>query len=318
MNEDEVWTKNDDLNRTLAINWKQKANMSQHLDSTSQNHDPIKIPIKLSLPWPRKNTPALRKPKTAAINISWTFLNSIEDDCKLAFDSKVLLTVRSLRQLVPGMMVNDEVVNASFQYLGEKMERRGRKIKIFNSFFFTTLHGNQDYNPINYNFQAIKRWTKPSRLPGKYQTVFELDLIVFPIFLRQRQHWVCGVIVNKERCNPEFFLFNSDVLNREYDMDHLKILSSITRWWRDEYTTRVGGLTPPLRTTVVKNIPQQSFCSNDCGPFSYAYASLACLVSPQVSQWPRCLNSQLLRDMMLCKFLRKSKKFRNYKKDFKN
>jgi len=197
------------------------------------------------------------------------------------------------------------------------MERLGRKIKILNSFFFTTLHGNQDYNPSNYNFSSIKRWTKPSRLPGNCQTVFELELIVLPIYLKLRQHWVCGVIVNKERCSPEFLLFNSDVLNRGYKMDHLKIVTSITRWWRDEHTTRLGTPCPSLRTSVIKNIPQQNFCGNDCGPFSYAFASLACLVSPQVLNWPRFLDSRLLRDMMLCKFLRKSEKFRNYKKTSK-
>jgi len=267
---------------------------------------------KLPLPWPRKQAQVLRKPGNKEIERCWTFLDSVQDNSKLAFDSNVHVTVGSLRRLKPGMMLNDEVVNASFKYLGDKVKRMGRKIKIFNSFFFTTLHGHGNYTSSNYNFHATKRWTKPSRLPGKCQTVFDLDMMAFPIFLKLRRHWLCGIIVNKVRCAPKFLLFNSDIANRGYTTEHQRIICSMKRWWSDECTTRMGGIAPSLKGTVVGNIPQQGIDSNDCGPISYAYATLACLVSPEVSQWPRFLKGHWLRAMIFCDILSKSERFRDY------
>jgi len=266
----------------------------------------------LPLPWPWKNRGIMRKPGVKAVKRCWTFLDTMQYDGKLIFDSDVHVTIESLRRLKPGMMLNDEIVNASYKYLGEKVKRLGRKIKIFNSFFFTTLHGHGNYTSSNYNFHATRRWTKPSRLPGKCQNVFDLDMMAFPIFLKVRRHWLCGIIVNKDRCAPKFLLFNSDFAHRGYETEHRRIISSMKRWWRDERTTRIGGTGPSLKGIVVSNIPQQGINSNDCGPISYAYATLACLVSPEVSQWPKFLEGTWLRDMMLCSILRKSEKFRNY------
>merc|ERR1719233_1292196 len=129
-------------------------------------------------------------------------------------------------------------MNASFKYLGEKVKRKGRKVKIFNSYFFPTRHGHGNYTSSNYNFHATKRWTKPSSLPAKCQTVFDLDLMVFPIFLRVRRHWLCGVIVNKKKSTPKFFLFNSDIEHRRYVTEHRRIENSMKRWWRDERASR--------------------------------------------------------------------------------
>jgi len=266
----------------------------------------------LPLPWPRKKGAILRKPGCKELERCWTFLDTVQDNSKLVFDSNVHVSVGSLRRLKPGMMLNDEVVNASFKYLGEKVKKMGQKIKIFNSFFFTTLHGHGNYTSDNYNFHATKRWTKPSRLPRKCQTVFDLDMMAFPIFLKLRRHWLCGIIVNKVRCAPKFLLFNSDIANRGYATEHQRIISSMNRWWNDERTIRTGGNGPSLKGTVVGNIPQQGINSNDCGPISYAYATLACLVSPEVSQWPRFLKGYWLRDMMFCDILSKSEKFRDY------
>jgi len=268
---------------------------------------------KLKLPWPRKNGCVMRKPGTSAVARCWSFLNSVQDDDILVIGSNIHVTVKSLRRLKPGLMLNDEVVNASFKDLGEKVKLTGRKIKIFSSFFFTTLHGQGKYISSNYNFKATKRWTKSSRLPGKSRTVFDLELMVFPIFLKFRQHWLCGVIVNKERACPKFFLFNSDVVHRRYVKEHRRIIISIQRWWRDERATRMGGFGPSLKATVVSNIPQQGVDSNDCGPICYAYATLACLVSPESSHWPRFLKGLWLRNMMLCSILSKSEKFRSYR-----
>jgi len=320
MNEDETCTKTLEVNHYSASEEMEEVEFSWELNDVPQSDNQNTTHFKpLSLPWPRKNTHALKKANSASVTLCWTFLDTLEDDCKLDFDCEVQLKVRSLRRLMPGMMVNDEVMNASFRYLEEKLSRQKRKIKFFSSFFFTTLHGNQDYDPSNYNFNATKRWTKPARLPGMCQNVFELEMLVFPIFLKHRSHWICGVILNKDRYNSELFLLNSDDFNgKSYRAEHIKIMNSMNRWWKDEHMARVGGLCPSLRATVVSNIPQQKIGSNDCGPFSYAYASLFCFLSTTVPQWPNFLDGPLLRDMILYNLLRKSERFRNFKKALKS
>ena len=92
-----------------------------------------------------------------------------------------------------------------------------------------------------------------------------------------------------------------------------RIVKSMKRWWTDERAIRAREVGPSLKAVVVNNIPQQGVDSNDCGPISYAYAKLSCLLSPEVSRWPRFLEGLLLRDMMLCDILRNSKQFRNYR-----
>jgi len=287
---------------------KTRRSITAHPTSGRPDNKPTKP---LPLPWPRKNSRILKKARITAVTRCWTFLDSVQDDCKLVFDCGAQIKARSLRRIKPGMMLNDEVMNASFKYLGWKVKRQGRKVKIFNSYFFTTLHGHGNYSSTNYNFQATKRWTKPSRLPAECQTVFDLDLMVFPIFLKVRRHWLCGVIIN--RSTPKFCIFNSDIMHRGYATEHRRIVKSMKRWWTDERATRAKEIGPLLKAVVVNNIPQQGVDSNDCGPISYAYAKLACLLSPEVSRWPRFLKGLWLRDMMLCDILRNSKQFRNYR-----
>jgi len=304
-----------ELDQSSASEEMEEVEFLWELNEVPQFDPDISHSTKLSLPWPRKNTPALKKASSNSVGLCWIFLDTLEDDSKLDFDCEVQLKAGSLRRLMPGMMINDEVMNAGFRFLEEKLARHKRKIKFFSSFFFTTLHGNRDYDPSNYNFNATKRWTKPSRLPGMCQNVFELEKIVFPIFLKKRSHWICGVILNKDRYSSELFLFNSDDFNgKSYRTEHLKIKNSMNMWWKDEHAARVGGLCPSLRATVVSNIPQQKIGSNDCGPFSYAYACLVCFLSTQVSQWPDFLDGPLLRNMMLYELLKKSEKFRNFRK----
>lgn len=77
------------------------------------------------------------------------------------------ITCSSLRCLLPGLWLTDEVINF---YLGMLQERSDRlsdnesKLScfFFNTYFFEKLTGG-DYDDINYDYRSVSRWTKKKK-----------------------------------------------------------------------------------------------------------------------------------------------------------
>jgi sentrin-specific protease 1 len=109
----------------------------------------------------------------------------------------------SIRRLLPGQWLNDEVIHYFYIMLAKRDEEMCRadpnrkRSHFFKSFFMTKLRNEGNVNPDldgKYEYRNVRRWSK--KVPGK--DIFNLDKIFFPINQGQ-MHWVCAVAFMQEK-----------------------------------------------------------------------------------------------------------------------
>ncbi|KAG6609116.1 putative SUMO protease [Phytophthora cinnamomi] len=101
------------------------------------------------------------------------------------------ITRRHLQVLLPGVWLNDEVINFYFQMMSDRDEALvnagvlSKRSHFFNSFFFTKVSEN------GYNFINVRRWTRKIDL-------FAMDKIFMPVNVGN-MHWCMAVIFMTEK-----------------------------------------------------------------------------------------------------------------------
>ncbi|PPJ53796.1 hypothetical protein CBER1_04536 [Cercospora berteroae] len=99
---------------------------------------------------------------------------------------RVTVDVDDLRHLDAGEFLNDNIVNYALRHIEESMSPAHKeRVHFFNTFFFsslTTKNGKKDFN-----YDAVKKWTKNADLLSK-------PYIVVPINLDL--HWFVAIIYN--------------------------------------------------------------------------------------------------------------------------
>ncbi|EGZ17649.1 Hypothetical protein PHYSODRAFT_498310 [Phytophthora sojae] len=101
------------------------------------------------------------------------------------------ITRRHLQVLLPGIWLNDEVINFYFQMMSDRDEALvnagvlPKRSHFFNSFFYTKVSEN------GYNFINVRRWTRKI-------DVFAMDKIFMPVNVGN-MHWCMAVIFMTEK-----------------------------------------------------------------------------------------------------------------------
>ncbi|KAE8878634.1 hypothetical protein PF005_g16177 [Phytophthora fragariae] len=101
------------------------------------------------------------------------------------------ITRRHLQVLLPGVWLNDEVINFYYQMMSDRDEALvnagvlSKRSHFFNSFFFTKVSEN------GYNFINVRRWTRKIDL-------FAMDKIFLPVNVGN-MHWCMAVIFMTEK-----------------------------------------------------------------------------------------------------------------------
>jgi len=217
------------------------------------------------------------------------------------------LTLEDLETLSPGLLISSSVLNIWLKLLQRTLNERGVKTLCLSSHFFTKLTKSMDCDQLNgswkldsgsdefYCYNSVKRWTREKRLPQGCKTVLDLDILLFPVHLKSRYHWMISIIHVKSR---QVIVYNS-LRSADFDEEEKWVAYIVERWWVDEYTDKTqveeDEWPPNLEHIILKDIPQQ-VNSTDCGAFCLAYAYYACFhnVIPDKS-WPVEFNGENLR-----------------------
>jgi len=224
------------------------------------------------------------------------------------------LTLEDLETLSPGLLISSSVLNIWLKLLQRTLNERGVKTLCLSSHFFTKLTKSMDCDELNgswkmssgsdefYCYNSVKRWTREKRLPKGCKTVLDLDIILFPVHLKSRYHWMISIIHVKSR---QLIVYNS-LRSADFEEEEKWVAHIVERWWADEYTTKAlvvlaeeeeedDEWAPKLAHVILTELPQQ-VNSTDCGAFCLAYAYYACFhnVIPDKS-WPSEFNGDNLR-----------------------
>jgi hypothetical protein len=241
------------------------------------------------------------------------------------------LTLEDLETLTPGFLISSSVMNIWLKLLQRTLNKKGVKTLCLSSHFFTKLTKSMGCEQLDgswkldsssnefYCYKSVKRWTRQKRLPEGCKTFLDLDIILFPVHLKSRYHWMISIIHVKTR---QLIVYNS-LRVADFDEEEKWVAHIVERWWADEYrakavvfeqststeisqSSRPVDLSSPLplnrslpkyRTTrrpreedeKEEEIPKlwnviltdlpQQVNSTDCGAFCLAYAYYACFHS---------------------------------------
>ncbi|PFH36655.1 hypothetical protein BESB_048470 [Besnoitia besnoiti] len=178
------------------------------------------------------------------------------------------LTIKSLRGLLPGGLLDDEVINLYMVLLQERDDRslrisqtrpdtaastRHRRCQFFPSHFYASLRKS--------GYEGVRRWTMRKKVD-----IFGQDLLVFPLHVVAETHWALGV-VNFSAGAIEYY----DSL--DYKEEGKEFGDRIRDYLRREHLDKKGRpfhAGKSLRS-VVKRVPHQEN-SSDCGVFCCQFA----------------------------------------------
>ncbi|GAA5894853.1 SUMO protease ULP1 [Sporobolomyces salmoneus] len=210
------------------------------------------VPVQRKRKWPRK-VPLEIQDRVTAILRSSNYNKSITGGN---------VDVNAIRRLRPGTWLDDSIIafygvliNNRFldaEKRGDlgKGEERLRKVWCFNSFFWNMYEEN--------GYKRVKKWTK------KFD-VFEKDIIIFPINIRN-SHWTCAA-VNVKKKRFEYY----DSLGNHMQKAHMLL----RKWLQEEHECKKGG---PIDLSDWEDywdpdVPQQNN-SNDCGVFTCTFMEI--------------------------------------------
>ena len=185
----------------------------------------------------RHETTERRRHQLMAIVIDWQLSEPAGTIVLSERKPPIQITVKDLETLQPGQWVNDEIINGYLALLLLRQMSGSEKLRVLfmNTFFYTKLTEINKQNPDGYNYNAVKRWTKPSRLgsgglPGA-RSVFEADKVIIPLHLND-EHWAC-VCVNMKEKRIEYYDSSYDVSRGD------NVLENIERYLQDEYEDKI-------------------------------------------------------------------------------
>eukprot|EP00249_Psilotum_nudum_P014522 c24862_g2_i1 orf=1-1755(-) len=107
--------------------------------------------------------------------------------------SNIDITRHVMQCLLPGVWLNDEVINLYLELLKERETREPKgflKCHFFNTFFYNKLYKDKR----SYDFKAVKRWTTQKKLG---YNLLECDKIFVPI--HKDIHWCLAIINIREK-----------------------------------------------------------------------------------------------------------------------
>ncbi|PHJ16155.1 ulp1 protease c-terminal catalytic domain-containing protein, partial [Cystoisospora suis] len=144
----------------------------------------------------------------------------------------IALTTNELDCLVGSNWLNDEVINFYMQMIQErnvKQRAQGQdiwKIFVFNTFFYAKLTGGHAPD-VNYDYQAVRRWTKRQKVD-----LFERDLILVPLHVNEL-HWTLGVVDMRKGKRKIYFFDSLKGCNKTW-------FTTMRRYLQDEYLDKHG------------------------------------------------------------------------------
>ena len=222
---------------------------------------------------------ALTKEEQDVVDEATTKPNSREVICTIGTGDSV--TVKSLKSLLPGTWVNDEVINGYLKFLDLQhktiCEQTGStKSHVFNSFFMTKhteslVRPDKDAMELGLDYKLVKRWAK--KVPGK--DLFKLDKILFPIN-RKQCHWSLAVAFMKEKC----VRYYDSMPYKEGNSPCHYYVDKIVKYLQAEFLHKHKG-EGELEAPKIENFktPKQQN-GNDCGVFVCAFAEHILLNKP--------------------------------------
>jgi sentrin-specific protease 1 len=174
--------------------------------------------------------------------------------------------LRSLRSLLPGRWLNDEIINEYLRILVSKhnevcRQKNQRLCHAYNTaFMFNLISRNADDE--KYNYEEVRRWSK--KVPGK--NLFDLDKLFIPIN-QNNTHWML-VVVSFQECCIRFY--DSQKRDRRSGPDQ-KYLQWIKMYIKDERHKLPlhdwkSEVTPPETPTQSNGF--------DCGVFVCSFVEL--------------------------------------------
>jgi len=232
-------------------------------------------------------------------------------------------SVKDIMCLQNDIMLTDEVVNLYLSMLENDCSNSNKtKLLVMNSFWFSKLTHSNKKNTYDkkvlqdYKYANVKRWSKPSKIRaatnGQCETVFDLDYMIFPVHIEDRQHWMLGVV---DFTGNKIMCYNSDDAS-EFDMEKAYVQAVAQRFLEDEWNDKIVSKHRPMEgfkkaegeeksegapgqtKKAPPQIPdfemwepivspaQQTNCV-ECGVFILAYAYAVVHFSSQpTSKWP--------------------------------
>ncbi|ESS33646.1 Ulp1 protease family, C-terminal catalytic domain-containing protein [Toxoplasma gondii VEG] len=175
------------------------------------------------------------------------------------------LTVKSLRGLLPGGLLDDEVINLYMVLLQERSDRSVRRsqsgassspplrCQFFPSHFYASLRKG--------GFDSVRRWTLRKKVD-----IFRQDVLIFPLHVVAETHWALGV-VNFRDDTLEYY----DSL--DYQEEGREFGERIREYLRREHLDkkRRPFAAETRLKPLVKRVPCQEN-SSDCGVFCCQFA----------------------------------------------
>lgn len=200
-----------------------------------------------------RRVPALTAEERALAEAS---LGGGSPDEVLASRFSVNLTRQQVECLLPGVWLNDEVINFYYKLLQDRCHSaKGRRKCWFpNSFFWPKLSSNTNA----YSYKEVRRWTVKAKI-----NIFELDYVIFPMNIGD-MHWAMGAIDLRAK---GFRYFDSMSAT-----PHPNFVPFLRCYLQDEHKARKSA---PLPGNIedwdlipnVQAVPQQRNCY-DCGVFT--------------------------------------------------
>lgn len=157
------------------------------------------------------------------------------------------LTKKSIRTLLPGEWLNDEIMNGFVQLVRERHGCRADlaagPLMVLNSFFLLRL-----FHRGVYDYEGVRRWTMNV-------DTFKKDKVFIPINMSS-SHWMLAVL-EPGRCVMNLYDSLGDTLPYVPEI--------LLRWIADEAASR----TRPMQPWRVEQVPcRQQENGNDCGVFT--------------------------------------------------
>ncbi|KEP62153.1 UNVERIFIED_CONTAM: Ulp1 protease family, C-terminal catalytic domain-containing protein [Hammondia hammondi] len=175
------------------------------------------------------------------------------------------LTVKSLRGLLPGGLLDDEVINLYMVLLQERNDRSVRRsqsgasaspplrCQFFPSHFYASLRKG--------GFDSVRRWTLRKKVD-----IFRQDVLIFPLHVVAETHWALGVVNFRDGTLEYYDSLDYQEEGREFGE---KIKEYLRREHLDKKQLPFAAET--RLKPLVKSVPCQEN-SSDCGVFCCQFA----------------------------------------------
>ncbi|ETO20226.1 ULP1 like chllamydin domain containing protease [Reticulomyxa filosa] len=182
------------------------------------------------------------------------------------------IPLQTLQRCRKDQWLNDELVNMYTDMLQQRCVEFNRPILLLNSFFYSKLTGEQNDT---FQYKQVQRWTRSELVCHFFFFFVKVKVkIIFPIHLKGKLHWACGVINLRDR-QIEYYDSLFHPKNSKPDFQHFAKCMKLylfQEWEDKQLDTRASKHALELVTliqnmdTCVMSAPRQSN-GYDCGVF---------------------------------------------------